>query len=230
MLKVPVIVASSDAILSYDDIAIVEEGEPNTVFGDEQFWDYVVVEGSNGGDWQVLTDGYDARAFDEWLTAYRGSGAGNSSMFKTHDIDLLDTYSPGDTVVIRFRLHADELTTGWGWAIDNISIQPTLVGIKDVAMVPGKFVLSQNYPNPFNPTTTLRFSLENNEPVTLQIFDNMGRIIRTLYNNQKLTSSAVHEVQWDGKNEVGKNIASGTYYYRLKSGKNIAVKKMVLIR
>ena len=61
-LLIPIIVASSNATLSYDDIAIVEPGDPGSVFGDSNFWDYVIVEGTKDGiNWMPLLDGYDCQ-------------------------------------------------------------------------------------------------------------------------------------------------------------------------
>ncbi len=126
-LLIPIIVASSNAIFSYDDIALVEEGDPGTVFGDANFWDYVIVEGTKDGiNWVPLLDGYDARFDPDWSSA----GTGDSSLFRNHMVNILDTFNAGDTVIFRFRLFADAATHGWGWAIDNLSIQGTPVPVE----------------------------------------------------------------------------------------------------
>ncbi len=133
-LKVPVRVKTSDALLKFDEIVLVEPGEPGTVFGNAQFWDYVIVEGSKDGGitWQILLNGYDSRAFAPWLTRYNsnivGGGlyslaVGDPSLYRNRTINLLSTFAPNDEIVIRFRLYSDEEATGWGWAIDNLKIQ-----------------------------------------------------------------------------------------------------------
>jgi photosystem II stability/assembly factor-like uncharacterized protein len=130
-LLVPIIVAASNATMKYDDIAIVEPGESGSVYGDGDFYDYVVVEATKDGvNWMPLADGYDARKDTAWLSAYIGSDSGDSSLFRTQSINLLDTFSGGDTILIRFRLYADANTNGWGWAIDNLVIQEGYIPVE----------------------------------------------------------------------------------------------------
>ena len=133
-LKVPIIVNSGEAIMSFDEVVLVEPGEANVDFGDNGFYDYVIVEASvdGGSNWLPLIDGYDARAQPIWQTTYEGSisgsnstAVGNESMYRSREINLLDneSISGGDEILIRFRLFADEAAHGWGWAIDNLNIQ-----------------------------------------------------------------------------------------------------------
>ena len=236
-LTVPIIVASSNAFLAYKDVAIVEPGEPGSVFGDEEFWDYVVVEGTKDGmNWLPLADGYDCRYDPVWLNAYNTSTAGNSSMFRNHEINLLNTFNTGDQILIRFRLFADGFVTGWGWVIDDLEIQGRIVGVEDENNnMPKSFSLSQNYPNPFNPTTKIRYSIPLNLPdgkagvkrersnVVLKIYDALGREVTTLVNEVK--SPGNYEVSFDAN-----KLASGIYYYRLKAGDFTETKKMILLK
>lgn len=90
------------------------------------------------------------------------------------------------------------------------------------------FELAQNYPNPFNPSTNIRFSLKNSQPVNLTIYDVLGRRVATLV-NEKLTAGT-HVVKWNGRNFHGITVASGVYVYRLKTPDFTATKKMVLLR
>ncbi len=229
VLKVPIIIASSDATLNYDDIAIVESGEPGTVFGDAQFWDYVIVEGNNGSDWIYLEDGYDARSYTDWLNAYNGGQSGTEAMYKSHSINLLDHFNPGDTVLFRFRLFADDNTNGWGWSIDNLVIQGAYVGVEDEVSIPKQYELSQNYPNPFNPSTKISFSLPTNSNVKLQVFNTLGELVTTLTDGTM--NAGLHQVEWNAG-----NLASGVYLYRINaesvssSQQFNSVKKMILIK
>ncbi|MCB0282133.1 MAG: T9SS type A sorting domain-containing protein [Calditrichae bacterium] len=226
----PIQVSSTDARMMYSDVAIVEPGEPGTVFGDEQFYDYVVVEGSKDGvNWLALAPGYDCRFDPTWEAAYVTPTL-YRNLFRRHTIDLTDTFDAGETILVRFRLSTDPEEVGWGWVIDSLQIQDFIVGIEDVKFTANTFSLKQNYPNPFNPTTKIQFSLAKTSPVSLRIFDNSGRVVKTLYSGKKLEAGTLHEVVWDGTNNNGKNIASGTYYYQLKAGDRVDVKKMVLIR
>jgi hypothetical protein len=131
-LKIPIRVKAQDAIMKFDEVVLVEPGEPGTVFGDPQFWDYVVVEGSKDGGitWIPAAPGYDSRAYAPWLTRYNSAISGNNStavgdpsLFRTRLIDLQNAFDTGDEVVIRFRLFSDPFAAGWGWCIDDLKIQ-----------------------------------------------------------------------------------------------------------
>lgn len=136
-LKVPVRVKDSDAFMTFDEVVLVEPGQAGTVFGDANFFDYVVVEGSTDGgeNWIPLADGYDSRDRNDWLTRFESSvdGNGNSTavgdenLYRTRQISLLDEFDAGDEVAIRFRLFIDPFSSGWGWAIDNLKIQTDIV-------------------------------------------------------------------------------------------------------
>ncbi|UII22804.1 T9SS type A sorting domain-containing protein [Fulvivirga ligni] len=134
-MRIPIILSDVDAIIRFDEIVLVEPGT-STDFTNSDFFDYVIVEGSNDGGktWVPFIGGYDSRAQTNWLSAYNEDLdddqnsliEGSSSLFFSRDIDMLarSEFVPGEEILIRFRLHADELAHGWGWAIDNLEIQP----------------------------------------------------------------------------------------------------------
>ena len=78
------------------------------------------------------------------------------------------------------------------------------------------FALKQNYPNPFNQTTKIEFTLAKSGFVSLNIYDILGRKARTLVSEH--LSSGYKSVLWDGKNDSGKDVASGIYFYRIEVG------------
>ncbi|HNP18333.1 MAG TPA: T9SS type A sorting domain-containing protein [Fulvivirga sp.] len=120
-LNIPIIVAEQNATITFDEIVQVEEGTAGTVFGDAEFWDYVIVEGSKDGvNWTPLLDGYDSDANASWNGS---STTATSNLYVTRTIDMKDTFVSGDVVLIRFRLYSDALSNGWGWAIENLFIQ-----------------------------------------------------------------------------------------------------------
>lgn len=108
----------------------------------------------------------------------------------------------------------------------------TLPGVPDVTGVdeitPLRFALAQNYPNPFNPSTTIEFNIPNASFVSLKVYDAAGKEIRTLVNTNK--SAGLNTVVWNGKNNSGRSVASGMFFYRLSAGKNVAVNKMILLK
>jgi hypothetical protein len=131
-LRIPIRIQSAEANIRFDEIVLVEPGENGSSFGNESFFDYVVVEGSDDGGvtWKPVSDGYDSRDHSPWLTKYNSAMDGNistavgdPSLFRTRTISLLDVFNPDDEVVIRFRLFSDPFAAGWGWAIDNLRIQ-----------------------------------------------------------------------------------------------------------
>lgn len=229
-LTVPIIVDSATGYLAYDDIALVEPGEPGTVWGDAEFWDYVVVEGTRDGvNWINFEDGYDCRWDPDWLNAYNTSTPGNATMFRHHEVDMRSAFNHGEQILIRFRLYADEAVTGWGWAIDNLEIQDRItVGVDSDVSGPRLFALDQNFPNPFNPTTTIKFSIDQDGPVTLKIYNVLGQEVATVVRRQLKAGS--HVIQWNGRNSSGHVAGSGLYIYKLTSGGKTLVRKMMMMK
>ena len=93
---------------------------------------------------------------------------------------------------------------------------------------PGKFALFQNYPNPFNPLTIISFNIDTQTKVSLKVYDNQGRFIRTLLENTMYTGK--HEVSWDGQNTHGHPVSAGVYFYIIQTADFKQTKKMILIR
>jgi Secretion system C-terminal sorting domain/Cytochrome c554 and c-prime len=88
---------------------------------------------------------------------------------------------------------------------------------------PLTFNLSQNYPNPFNPTTTISYSVPKSSPVTIKVYDILGREVETLVNEQKVSGN--YEVQFNGS-----KLSSGVYFYRMQAGDFVQTKKLVLMK
>jgi hypothetical protein len=95
---------------------------------------------------------------------------------------------------------------------------------------PGAYTLGQNTPNPFNAETTIRFDLPDGSEVRLIVYDLAGRKVRTLVQNYQ--EPGRHTVGWDGRDEEGRNVASGVYLYRLEVlGRGVVeTKRMLLMR
>ncbi len=99
---------------------------------------------------------------------------------------------------------------------------PTEIESDDL-LKPGDFTLYQNYPNPFNPTTVISYQLPAVSEVELSVYNLMGQKVATLVSEKQ--NAGLHQVEWDAR-----GLASGIYYYQLKSGTFQQVKKMVLLR
>ncbi len=89
--------------------------------------------------------------------------------------------------------------------------------------IPGKFTLEQNYPNPFNPTTIIKYQIPDNSFVTLKVYDELGRLVKTLVNQDE--NKGTYNINFNGS-----NLASGIYFYRLQAGKFISIKKMIYLK
>ncbi len=94
--------------------------------------------------------------------------------------------------------------------------------------LPRQFILSQNYPNPFNPETTIPFFLPKTSDITITIFNELGAKVRQWHFFSLNAGS--HTLVWDGTNENGKRVSSGTYFYRMSAGSFNASRKLALIR
>ncbi len=91
-----------------------------------------------------------------------------------------------------------------------------------------KFQLFQNYPNPFNPTTEIEYDIPRTANISIVIFNTLGQKIRTLVNKRQTPGQ--YTVVWDGKDDYGRNVASGIYLYQLKTNDFVQTKKMILIK
>jgi hypothetical protein len=230
ILKYPIILQSG-AKMTFDEVVLIEPGNLGTVFGDENFWDFAIVEGSknNGESWLPIADGYDSRAKLIWEVNYNktinppndqvSETIGSPEWFIAREIDMLENgnFSAGDTILIRFRLFSDPYAYGWGWAIDNLRIQSPVS-----AQLP---ILSQGnisvYPNPFSDFLTIKIhpsSLIKN--LQIDVFNAQGQKVKTLakYN---IENSAEAEFNFAG-------IEPGIYLVRIKENeKHIYSKKLI---
>lgn len=177
-----------------------EDGPPNMTCCD--------IFGNQGGDWtDCIADqfGVDGNISENPL--FCGAAGGN------------------------FHLHvkspcATENNPGCG----QIGALPSNCGtssVDDSELAPRAAALAQNHPNPFNPQTTITFELPERETVTLRVFDMSGRLVRQLISSEPHTSGR-HEVVWNGRDDAGHPVASGTYLYRLEARSFRETKRMVL--
>jgi len=84
------------------------------------------------------------------------------------------------------------------------------------------------YPNPFNPATTIRFKLNAPASVALQIFDIRGALVKTLV--ERDLNAGVHEQRWNGRDNSGRHVASGIYFYRLRIGREVFRGRLEMVK
>ena len=102
-----------------------------------------------------------------------------------------------------------------------------------VSLTPTETQLLANYPNPFNPETWIPYRLADDAFVTLTIYDQTGRVVRTI--DVGLQTAAFYEsrsqaIYWNGRNEIGEQVASGVYFYHLSADDYSATRKMLILK
>ena len=159
------------------------------------------INGLGGKDW---------REFLNILPESRARYTGN------HGAMLITAYS--DSINFKFYTISDSLK-------DDTTIIAPPIGINIISETATIFSLGQNYPNPFNPATKIRFSIPGgeNNTVTLEIYDNIGRKVETLFNRR--LSQGEYEAEWNAV-----QYASGVYFYVLSGGKSKISRRMALIK
>ena len=114
------------------------------------------------------------------------------------------------------RYHFEDI----GWFDERVTASPDIPAARTS--------LYANQPNPFNPSTTIRFRLARKGEVSLEIFDQSGRLVRHLV--QETMDAGPHAVQWNGRDDQGDTVASGVYHYRLHAGDEVISRRMVLLK
>jgi flagellar hook assembly protein FlgD len=94
--------------------------------------------------------------------------------------------------------------------------------------MPSRYALEQNYPNPFNPTTVIEYQTLEAGRVTLEVFSVLGEKVATLVNG--FQEAGYYQQEWNGRDQSGRQVASGLYIYRLQAGDFSGVRSMVLMK
>ncbi|MDZ4122541.1 MAG: choice-of-anchor J domain-containing protein, partial [Candidatus Cloacimonadaceae bacterium] len=133
----------------------------------------------------------------------------------------------GQNVWIAIRCVSDD---AFVFYVDNFSVHGIggYVSNEDNTIPAVITELKGNFPNPFNPETTIRYSVADNSPVTLEIYNVKGQLVKTLVNEIK--ASGNHSVVWNGKDNRGTNVGSGVYFYKMRAGKFSSTRKMILMK
>ena len=98
------------------------------------------------------------------------------------------------------------------------------IGVKTLSTeIPASYSLEQNYPNPFNSMTKIQFQVQSSKFVKLIVYDLLGKEVRTLVNEYKDAGSYI--VSFDGS-----ELSSGIYFYKMRAGDFVRVRRMVLIK
>ncbi|MEO0293365.1 MAG: T9SS type A sorting domain-containing protein [candidate division WOR-3 bacterium] len=168
---------------------------------------------------------------EEYTISWTDLGGTYHSFQHIHPDNMLDldgSYTEdGDHIGQRGALR---LAKAMWYMLARIAGWDGILGVEEDGKFEAKdFLLRQNYPNPFHITTTISYRLPTRGYVRLTIYDFLGREIKALVDGMR--ESSEQKVEWDGKNTQGEQVASGIYFYQLKTSSGfISTKKMLLIR
>jgi len=99
---------------------------------------------------------------------------------------------------------------------------------QNIATAAGSILSLKNFPNPFNPVTTISFDLASESKVSVSVYNLKGQKVKQLVNDQ--LSDGQHSVEWNGTDGNNKSVASGIYFYKISTGKDTDMRKMLLLK
>jgi hypothetical protein len=221
-------IRSTDGGLTWGGLKKVNDDGP----GSQQFFPWMAIDQKNGNLYSVF---YDRRngtnnATDVFVASSTDGGASFTD-FKVSQSSFTPTKGRffGDYINIAawngriypiwMRKENDSLSVWTALVTDTLSV----LSIGEGEYAANQFRLAQNYPNPFNPTTTIRFSIPHSGHVTLRVYNVLGEEVSTLLD--EYLPSGDHTAEWRSG-----NLASGMYFYRLRSGDLLDTRKLVLLR
>lgn len=181
--------------------------------------DSIFVEGS--------TDGLN------WTTLKARTSLTSSWALDSADISpMLSTKGLYDSIQFRMRLKSDAATNAFGWLVDDvyIKVKPFPSGVAGEPAVTSikVFALEQNRPNPFRGQTSIRYQLPTEAMVRINIYNISGQLVRTLTDGRQLPGA--YDAIWNGRDNAGRQVSAGVYFYRLNAGNVDLTQKMVLLK
>ncbi len=142
---------------------------------------------------------------------------------------------PNDTMTINgtFNQAGDEASGTWTAVMSGTTCpgewEVTFTDVEELGnQITTGFKIAQNYPNPFNSATTISYDISKITHIELTIFNILGQKIKTLVNCRQPVGS--YQIQWDGRDNTGRDVASGIYLYRLKAEAFVQIRKMILMK
>lgn len=225
-LKYPIVIQENGE-LSFDEVVLVEPGEDGTVYTEELFWDFVIVEGSknNGESWLPVTDGYDSSVDEVWASRFTSTlkssvseASATENLFLNQTINLTEDtpFEAGDTVLFRFRLASDQDVTGWGWAIDNLTIQSLTTDAEEMLAASDVSV----YPNPFQSTIYVEGVDSNGADLEVRVTDLTGK---TIFRENRSGTYGGERIKIDLP-----HVASGIYLANITDNQTISINQKII--
>jgi hypothetical protein len=150
----------------------------------------------------------------QWVGEYNGMAVLDSFVFTV----FTDLEQTGNSDIYIDRTVNPKTTS----IEDEVYNNP--VNIQNIDLI----TLYQNYPNPFNPETNIEFLLRESGPVKIEIYNLLGQKVRILMD--QYLEKGQRSVKWDGKDQAGKDLASGVYWYRIQAKEFSQTRKMLLLK
>ena len=143
----------------------------------------------------------------------------------------------GDVVRFVFRVLREfednarfEIANGLVFDPSQLQNPVVVAGVLELQSTPREFALHQNFPNPFNPDTTIKYDLAESSDVTLQIYNVLGQVVRTLVASE-VQNAGRYQIRWNGMDDRGVPVSSGVYFYQISAeGKFHQVQKLMLLK
>ena len=171
----------------------------------------------------------DESSTPEWFVAENGKTGvdvplNNQSHVHVPFRFVVDKYAPvGEAKPVTLRIKDVEGTLWHKRFVLNVQPRP----------LPKAFRLLQNYPNPFNPETWIPYQLTEASTVQIRIYSASGQLVRTLklgFKPADFYTSRSEAAYWDGRNDIGEQVASGLYFYHLQAGHFSGIRKMLILK
>ena len=180
--------------------------------------------------------------FDHWIVDVSNDGGSSwtnvedttisNPAWISQEIDLTALFGTPGQVQVRFVASDTGNDSVVECAVDEFRILADAGGPTDVPSVGAPtsapvFSLRQNQPNPFGGTTRIDYSIPTDTDVSLAIYDVSGRRLRTLESGPR--PAGAHTLDWDGRDDAGRHVAAGLYFYRLRAGEKMLTRKLTLL-
>lgn len=173
------------------------------------------VSGASLIGYAVGTTGFILKTYDAGMNWQLQNSSTGATLRDVYFLDFDSGYAVGEGGIILKTTTGGEPPTG----IDEGASTPE---------IPRSLILYQNYPNPFNPITNIGFGISDFGLVRLEVYDLFGKKIVSLLNKELQPGN--YQVQWNGLDKLGNQVASGIYLCHLQMGNFVQTRKMVLMR
>ncbi|MBD3184154.1 T9SS type A sorting domain-containing protein [Candidatus Poribacteria bacterium] len=193
-------------------------------------WAFVVT-----GTADITAEGYIVEVKNVRTGKVISDSVASSGIFTvaTADLNRGSVVEANDKLEIVIKDASGSVVSEYTSVINPVDIRKAHLNIplKLDSMVPNNYALFQNYPNPFNPETWIPYQLPEASDVTIRIFNDNGKLVRTLKMGEQPAGTYMTKGKsafWNGLNDAGETVGSGVYFYQLQADEFSTVKKMIV--